>query len=197
MNQREGTSEYFIVTAVIFEDNKEAEQCESRIREYRQKLGKNQQFEFHFNQCCDDYKRGFLRVANQSRFSYYALVLNKSKLWSEGFHNKDSLYKYATSLVFENARSFLTNATVIIDKCGDRQFRNQLAKYLKRKMNDPGNTLIRKVKMEVSRSNPLLQLADMVCGAVARSYKKGDLNGNVFRDLIRQKEKRVQLWPPK
>lgn len=195
MKKRSGTSEYFIVTAVIFKDAQEAELCQMEIEKYRESLGKDPWFEFRFNKCCDDFRRGFLEIAGRRTFFYYSLVLNKSKLWHQGFRDKNSLYKYTVKLVFQNAKPLLTNATVIIDRCGDREFRNQLAKYLKGRMNEPGNTLIRKVKMEASHSNPLLQLADMVCGAVARSYKQGDLNENAFRGLIRHRESRVQLWP--
>lgn len=196
MKQRLGTSKHFVVTAVIFEDEEEADSCERKIVQCRIALGLRPGFEFHFNSCSDSFRQAFLKTACSAGFFYYSLVLNKGALWSQGFNDSDSLYKYTTSLVFENAKPLLRNASVIIDKCGDRQFREQLAKYLKRKMNEPGNTLIKKVKMEASHSNNLLQLADMVCGAVARSYKMGTTSeGWVFRKLIRHREGRVQLWP--
>jgi len=54
--------------------------------------------------------------------------------------------------------------------------------------------LIRKVSMEDSKSNNLIQLADMLCGAVSRSLGGGP-KASQFRDLIRKKEKRLQIWP--
>jgi hypothetical protein len=69
----------------------------------------------------------------------------------------------------------------------------RLEKNLKRQMTNPdGSCGIRKVTMERSHSNNLVQLADMVCGALARSCASVD---DRFRDLIRGKEKFVQTWP--
>jgi len=86
-----------------------------------------------------------------------------------------------------------TTPKSFIDKNGDRAFRQQLEKRLKSQMTDGGGTCrIKKVAMETSHSNNLLQLADMVCGAVMRSYTVSD---STFRGLVKKREKFVQLWP--
>ena len=48
MNKKIGSSEYFIVTAVAFEDHEEATRCDERIDTLRQELRAG---EFHFNSC--------------------------------------------------------------------------------------------------------------------------------------------------
>jgi Protein of unknown function (DUF3800) len=48
--------------------------------------------------------------------------------------------------------------------------------------------------MEHSHSNNLIQLADMVCGAVGRSITSGDA---AYRNLVKAREKFVQIWPPR
>lgn len=195
IQSKPGSSKYFIVTAVIFQDNEEAYDCEKRIVQCRKELKLSEHFEFHFNKCCDRFRERFLSAVCPSEFFYHSFVLNKAKLWGKGFQDKDSFYKYAIGIVFSNARELLQNSTVIIDECGDRQFRDRLTKYLRRKMNEPGNRLIKHVKMERADSNNLLQLADMVCGAVARSFNVGKQERMAFRNIIRHREIRVQLWP--
>jgi hypothetical protein len=102
----------------------------------------------------------------------------------------------AVSIVCENARALLSGAKIVIDKNGDRFFRQELEKHLKRQMaGADGNCLIRKVGMEASHSNNLVQLADMICGAVARSFNTGSVESHRFRDCLKKREKRVQLWP--
>lgn len=81
---------------------------------------------------------------------------------SAGTKGGASYYKYASSLVFENAKEVLTEATVIIDGSGSREFPRQLQSYLKRRINDPGQRAIRKVKLQDSSRNNLVQLVDMV-----------------------------------
>ena len=194
MKGKLGSSPFFVVTAVLFEDNDEAEKCEQAIRTVRVTLGVHQHFEFHFNNCNDRIRSTFLSSVAQSAFFYHSVVLNKAKLWGKGFQNKASFYKYAAGLVFENAKKELVQAKVVIDKCGNREFQHELSKYLKNRLNSDGN-LIRKISMEPSHSNDLLQLADMVCGAVARSLNPQKHDRFTYRKIVRHRELRVQIWP--
>lgn len=190
-----GSSRLFLITAILFEDSEDAEDCDGRIAELRKDLQVHERFEFHFNRCCDKYRTRFLEAVSGSQFFYYSMVLNKAKLWGEGFKYKDSFYKYAAGLVFENTKARISNATVVLDKCGDREFRDQLARYLKKRMNDRKLTLIKKLRMEPSHSNSLLQLADMVCGAVYRSFDINRRDRMAFRKLVGHREMEVRVWP--
>ena len=196
MKKREGSSQYFFVTAVMFEDNEDAAACDVRIDRLREEMRLHPRFEFHFNSCSDAFRKQFLQTIGPFHFFYHVFGLNKHRLWSDGFQDRHSFYKYATGLVFENARPHLRNAKVVIDKTGNHEFRAHLAKYLKRKMNEGGaELLIRKVSMEGSHTNNLLQVADMVCGAVARSYNQQKKECGIYRELVSHRELRVQVWP--
>ena len=108
----------------------------------------------------------------------------------------DSFYKYTCGLVFQNAKPFLHDAIVVIDGSGGREFRTQLSTYLRKRVNDAGDArkFVRKVKVQDSDRNLLLQLADMVCGATARSYTKPEEKGR-YRRIISHREIQVQFWP--
>ncbi|WP_084080740.1 DUF3800 domain-containing protein [Edaphobacter aggregans] len=91
---------------------------------------------------------------------------------------------------------YLEEATIVIDKCGDRGFQQQLRVYLQRKVNLPGGLRhVKKVKMEDSRSNNLLQLADMICGSVARSFLPDKEDRLTYRNIISHREMGIQIWP--
>jgi hypothetical protein len=194
MKGKRGTSPLFVIAAVIFEEDEEAEACDSIIEETKRKLFKNPATEFHFSKCSDDYRQRFFEAVASSQFFYLAFVLNKEKIWGPGFQDKSSFYKYTASLLFENAKPHLKAASVTIDRCGNREFRQQLDRYLKRKINTH-REIIRKVKCESSNSNNLLQLADMICGAVARSFREDKEHPNRFRKIIGLRELNVQVWP--
>ena len=153
-------------------------------------------FEFHFNKCRRDFRRQFLEAIAPYQFFYYGIVIDKApnKLWGKGFQYKDSFYKYSCSLVFENAKAFLNNATVIIDGSGSKDFRKQLERYFKKHLNNPGQRFIRRVKPQDSRKNNLLQLADMIVGAIHRSFGT-KTDADQYRTIINHREIRVQLWP--
>jgi hypothetical protein len=97
--------------------------------------------------------------------------------------------------VFENAKPYLDRATVVIDGSGSREFRRQLGSYLRKRVNDQQESrYLGKVKIQDSQKNNLVQMADMVCGAVARSYSGKD-DAPAYRRLVAHREVYVQFWP--
>ena len=191
-----GSSDCFAVVAVIFEDRGVALACNEAINQLRGQVGFAPQREFKFNKCSRQIREAFLQTTAQFPFVYHAVVLNKANLIGPGFKYKNSLYKYPIKLVFENARSILKEATVYFDACGSREFTREVGVYVrKHMMGNDGTAGVRKIKAARSHGNNLIQLADMVCGAVARSFKidKPDYLG--YREIVKKREVRVQFWP--
>lgn len=191
-----GSSKYFCVGLVVFQDHDEALACDQRITLLRRELGWTPQSEFHFKRNSDKVRTTFLKAVSLYNFFYYGIVINKDpkKLWGEGFKDKQSFYKYASGLVFENAKDKLENATVVIDESGNDEFKRRLGKYLKTRTNNQ-NKVINKVKMERSNSNNLLQLADYVASIINRSVLNKKRKKDCFRLLIAHREIYVQIWP--
>jgi len=173
MKGKLGSSAYFVVTAVIFEDIDEAQACDSRIEESRAQWFGGLAFEFHFNSCSRTIREQFLVETGKFEYLYMSFIFNKAKLHGEGFQFKNSFYKYAVNLLFQNLKPYLKNATVIFDRCGNRDFQQELKKYLAKRVNERGREqFVKKIKTNNSNANNLLQLADMVCGATARYLRK-------------------------
>lgn len=192
----QGSSAHFVVTLVVFEQNNVAQDVDSTIARLRTKLGFSPGFEFKFAKLDRKHRECFLKEINGFQFCYYSIVINKQALHGEGFKVKESFYKFACQLVLKNASAMLNDATVVIDGSGDRDFKRQLKSYLRRTVNDPQaeNVRIGKLKLQDSHRNNLLQLADMICGAVARSFSEKP-DRAVYRRWIQPREKRVQFWP--
>lgn len=192
----QGSSPYFICVAAIFESDFGAGACDREIDALRRRLKLDIRFEFHFSQTSDKLRREFLRVVATQDFCYHGFVLNKAKLFGDRFHSRQGFYDFTVGLLCENARELFRDAKVVIDRTGDRRFLQQLTKSLKDRMIDAdGTCLIKKVGMEASHSNNLVQLADMLCGAVARSFNTGKLGAGDFRRIVARREARVQFWP--
>lgn len=191
---KEGSSRYFTVSLVVFEDYDEALACDQRIRLLKKELGFPESAEFHFKRNSDRVRRAFLAAITPYNFFYYGIVINKDlgKLWGEGFRNKESFYKYTCGLVFENAKEKLDKAIIVIDESGSLDFKRQLAKYLRRKMS---SGMIKKVKMQRSHGNNLLQLADYIAGVINRSVQNKRKWANEYRKIIAHREIYVQIWP--
>ena len=192
-----GSSTYFVVTAVLFPDNFSADACDRGIDELKHKLSIPRAFEFHFTECRDSLREKFLKHVAHENFRYYAFILNKPKLFGGRFDDPNEVYQTAARFVCDNARRHFHDAKVVIDRTGNRDFKRKLEAALKSTMTEADGTCrIRKVGMEHSHSNNLVQLADMVCGAVGRDYNGNHTPAaNQFRRILRDREERVQFWP--
>lgn len=193
-----GASQFFIVVMVLFEDHDEAQRCDQRISLLRAELGYGDGFEFHFRENSDRQRKRFLEAVAPYDFQYFAFALNKGseKLWGPGFEHKVSLYKFTCGIVFENAKPYLTDAIVVLDESGTDTFRSQLGKYLgKRMTTSSGIRLIKKIKMQRSEGNNLLQLADYVAGVVSRKVQKKKKEAAEYYRFIAAKEVLLRVWP--
>lgn len=194
----DGSSRFFTVALVAFDEDDEAIACDWRIQLLKKELGFPPEYEFHFKRNSDRIRESFLKAVSPYGFFYYGIVINKDpkKLWGEGFKNKESFYKYACSLVFENAKSKLCEAIVIIDESSSEDFQRRLGTYLRRKLKSKeGKCMVKKLKMQRSSSNNLLQLADYVAGVVNRFVSDKKKDAGSFRKIIAHREIDIQVWP--
>ncbi len=196
MNNRPGSSRLFVVTAVLFKNPGVATACDSRIDELRDELRLGPRHEFHFNKLKPDLRDKFLKGVAGFDFLYSSFVLNKSKAWGGVFQSRDTFYSKTATYVLDNLGQHMENAQVVMDKSGNRNFYDKLSKRLQAEINPgDGPRRIKKIKTQESHKNNLLQLADMVCGAVARSCNMGKKDAWSYRKIIRPRELRVQHWP--
>ena len=190
------TSPYFIVTLVLFEEHDQATLADKRIESLKTELGLRHEFEFHFSKLQPKWREHFLRVIAGHEFFYFAVVLDKAGLTAHGINSPTELYRYTCGLVFESAKPYLRDAIVVMDGQGSELLRREMSSFLRKKAHpeSPHESPIRKVKLQDSHKNNLLQLADMVCGAVARSLTDKK-DATAYRKLISHREMEVAHWP--
>lgn len=186
---RKGTSPHFVVAGVLVKDELDLARCTRGLNEFAS-IALRKRSEFKFNRCDNTLRTQYLQAASRLPWQYLAIVLNKSKLRGPGFQFKDTVYKYTVRLLLSNAEPYLNEATLIFDACGSRDFRDTMSPYCKSKAEG-----VKRVLAQQSHSDPMLQLADMVAGAVARSYKPDLAESGTFRAIIRGREHGVQFWP--
>jgi hypothetical protein len=190
-----GSSKYFIVALVGFEDRDEALAVDDRISQLRKEHGFPAEFEFHFTKIKPVYRRMFLKAVAPYNFFYFGIVIEKAMLTGGEFQVKQSFYKAACGLIFEYAKLRVSNALILIDERGSKNLGRELKSYLVRHLkNEPGKCFIKTVRTQNSRQNNLLQLADMVVGAVAR-FHSDKKDSREYRRLIAHRELYVRFWP--
>lgn len=190
-----GSSRYFVITVLFFEDDDEALKCDEAISKLRNDTGLKSEFEFHFCDASRKNRNNFLNETGKFNYFYVTVVIDKKEFKDKDADGKENFYKYACGLVLEHSKPYLDNAKVILDGSGSKNFRLQLAAYLRKKINDGKSTKIKKVKIQDSKKNNLIQLADMVCGAVARSFSSEAKDKDEYRKIIKLRELGVHKLP--
>lgn len=185
------SSRYFVLTAVIFDSLEEAEKANEAVKEVRKELKRSESLEFKFSTGTNDYaKELFLRKLSKCNFRYRSVVIDKQILIKREPNPKDSIYMLVADQLFLRAKSRIKNATVFVDLI-TKSFMQDFNKYLRTRLNTDLEKLIGEIKHRKSKGNNLLQLADMVCGAIYRKYNRDD---DRFYKLIKKREE--DLWKP-
>lgn len=190
----QGSSRIFVATAVIFADAGTAQECDAAISELRRALRFSDRTEFHFSKSSDTVRTRFLRTVAPFEFGHVSAVIEKTRLVNDAeFRNKQAFYKSIARRTLELVHGHLVDAMIIVDKCAEKEFGSELKRHVKEVLNRDAPRAIKDLRMEKSHTNNLLQLADMVCGAVARSLKDG--GSGEFREIVGHRETAVDIWP--
>jgi hypothetical protein len=184
-----GSSPTLVVAGVLFDGPTDAQTTAEVIADYRSNvLGKGAALQFHFANLSRKERLDFLRAVQTCPFRVRAVVMHKDRIW-EGTHLRQSpkhFYNFTVKSLLKHTFGRVVEAKVFIDGDAGRLLRQELRTYLRRELNTPAQRVIREVRFVPKREgNLLLQLADMVTGAIARSYLKDKPDSGVYREVLR------------
>lgn len=104
-------------------------------------------------------------------FFVRAIVIDKKVIMSHNLsQNHENFYNYAIKSVLSRSSGTIQNASIRIDGSGGREYRNAVRAYLRAQANSLELCIIKDVHFVDSKSNQLIQLADMVAGCIRRSH---------------------------
>ena len=169
-----GSSKVFVIVCIVFQDELDAEKAAVAIKELRRTLKFSDKTEFKFNGSRKKVRLEFLQTVKPFKFEVRALVVKKSTIRSPLLKgNKNSFYNYFIKMILTNTRGTILNAKSRIDGSGDRLFRRNCLTYLRKELNSKNQKIMKNIRLVDSKSNVLIQLADMFAGAIRR-YKEGE-----------------------
>ena len=182
-----GSTSHFIIAMVIFNDELEAEKTAVAIKELKREIGFREQTEFRFFKTRRDFRIKFLKTINKFDFRIRCLVVDKSIIYSNELKkDKNSFYAYFIKEVLKNNNNSILNAKIRMDGSGNRVFRKNFFAYLRRELNNKNKKIMRNCKMVDSKSNVLVQLADMIAGSINRAQNKKKKDHNIYRNIIKK-----------
>jgi hypothetical protein len=183
-----GSTACFVLAMVRFMDFTEAEQASRAIGDARERLGVKP--EFKFNKCKNDMRDAFFDAVEPFQFNVRAIVVEKNKIHSYHLRSRaDQFYNFFVRCMLTHGS--LKGARIKIDGSGGRKFKQAMNSYLRRML---APEEIHSFKFVNSRSDNLVQLADMCAGAIARSYR-ASYRSNANRWQRRLSPKIENIWP--
>lgn len=166
-----GSSRFFIIALIIFEDTLEAEKTSLTIKELRRELKVSDQYEFKFNKTDNRFKKTFFTRIKRFDFKIRAILVDKKKISSPRLQsNKENFYNFFIMQVIKHNDGYIKDAKLKFDKRGERTLRNELRVYLSHQLDNKNEHIFTDLKFVDSRQNTLIQLADMIAGSINSSY---------------------------
>lgn len=191
---KKGSSKCFAIGLVIFDDDLHAEETALIIKKYRRAAGLPDHFEFKFNKCNKALRLGFLEAVKRCKFRIRAIVVEKEKIYSSHLRgSKEKFYNFVMMEVLRNNGDTIKNAKIRLDKLGEKALRKNLSTYLRKQLNIGEKSVIENLRFRDSKTDVLIQLADMVVGAIRRSYDYTKTDHTEYKAVIK---KRIEdIWP--
>jgi hypothetical protein len=176
------SSDYFVIAAVVVRDPLCVRRCFSRVRKSRLKKRFREVPEFKFNNTSGTLKRRILECLARCDLDIVYSVLRKKELYPELRDKPYIVYNYLMGSLIAHMVSYYGaqgEVNIIVDKSMSGIQRDAFDQYIVYKIfekNPPEelrNTPL-KVRHLDSRSEPCIQAADFVAGAIHRLYRTGD-----------------------
>lgn len=194
--EKSGTSSHYTLAAVLIEEDKAPE----ALRQFE--IVRRRHFQTGEMKSSkvggDDTRRvRILQDLRQVPFHWLAFVVHKRDIMGwRGMQYHGSFVKFISKYIHLELYRTYSQVDVVADEHGDEAFMQGLRRYL-------GEQLLTdmfgryELSFGTSRSNPLLQLADFVCGTVAKDYRARSMAGPSSGLLRILADKMVALkeWP--
>jgi hypothetical protein len=188
-NFKKGASRYFVVAMIA---TQEADLLRSALAGLRTQANLPETFDFHFNALASaNLRRTVFDALGNLPFNAWALIVNKTGL-AEPFKVMSGLELYlyfVTELIRQIPAEKRAGGVLILDEFGMPQHtRQELRRVLKARQIRHG---FHKISLKRSQSEGLIQIADLVAGAVYRRDSRHD--SQAFEQIQRKLEKVIEF----
>ena len=181
-----GSSRFFVIAAILFEDELDAEEASLVLRRFKKELGWAKKREFKHNKTSDELRSKFFSAIRLLNFNVSIIVLDKARINIPQASSSASMFYNNTILsAIKPFFGRLTNAKIYVDGESGNNYRRNVKTYLRKNIQKGkiNNLIYRDSNAEI-----LIQLADMIAGT-ARKAAEGDIKAK--RTLAKIKKKTI------
>lgn len=191
---KQGVTSHFIISAVIVDENK-IMLIEEKLEEIRKKYFQTGEIKSSKVADNDFRRRRILNELSNLDFHVYSIIIDKRKIYSEGMRYKQSFIKYLHGIVDRKLYSTYPNLKISADEHGSKEFMEGFIRYIE-KNHIPNLFNESEFGFVNSKSALLVQLADFICGTLARCFDETvkSENGMEFVKIINRRILMIP-WP--
>jgi len=185
-----GSSHYLVLVLLLVDDPIPLHQA---VHDLRLALGLPERQEFKFAETSNQWRRSFFTAIRPYPFRAYSLVLDKRR-WPAAYpSHRRQLYPELVQSLLAFVGQELRDALLVMDEAvQSREHQARFATALRHALRSAEIPPVARVVQHRSHSDNLIQVADMVAGAVARAYERGDTQ---YFQLLRWKLAVLELPP--
>ena len=174
-----GSSRYFVIACVIF-NNREASEITSQVlHSLKREMSWNQNREFKFHRANDGQKELFFNSIKNSPFKIRAIAIDKYKIKEAITIQQHSFYLQTIIRVLDNYTN-MNKAQIYLDGKENRNFQKQSSAKIRKVLNQYQQRMT-EFRFVDSKRNILIQMADMVAGAIDAKF---DPNKRMKKDYL-------------
>lgn len=191
----ETESSHFIIASIIT-NSEEIDDLKKGLEQIRIKYF--QKGEIKSNKVGNNHNRRklILTELTELNFAIYAVIVDKRKLYGEGFKYKRSFHKFLNGILYKELYRTYPELELIVDEHGGNDFMKGFKKYVEK--NHIGNLFSgSQFYIRQSHSELGVQLADFIAGTLGYIYdehKKGN-HSEEFTSLIHNKLTSLNNFP--
>lgn len=178
---KHGSSDFFVMSCVLFKNVIDAEEASEAISRLRHNLGWFDAHEFKFHKTNLQIRKSFFIAIQKYNFEISYILIDKTKITERALKNSTKLYNYAIVRAMSVPEWKFNNASIFIDGKSGRDNKKTVGSYFRQNMSLGA---IGKISYVNSASNNMIQLADMVAGAVLLTTKKNRTDHDSYLPII-------------
>ena len=191
---KSGTSTHFIVSAVIIEESK-LNELETQVESIRSKYFQKGEMKSKSIGINDERRIKILKSLLDVDFHFFSIVVDKRRLKTKGFEYKQSFYKHLHTRLDSELFRLFPSIKIVADEHGHDKFKQEFINYVNRRhIRDLFN---QNFILSNSKSSPLIQLADIISGTLARCFEVSKISNvkDQFFALLKSKTLEIREWP--
>jgi hypothetical protein len=188
-------STHFIIVSILAkESNKEL--LEQEVEKVRQKYFQTE--EMHSDKIDNPHLR--IQLLNELKdlpFNIYAYVVDKRKIREDsGITFEKTFIKFMNRLVYDDLNRTFDQLDLVLVEQGTKEFMTEFKTYIKEK-SIPDLFNYSTFGFNQSKSELLLQLANLIAGTIAKGYDQTQYSEHypLFNRIIKKKIIAINLWP--